>query len=629
MTQKWLANSVLAVWIATPLSSVAALASAPLSIVALTGQIAPGTGGARFSSLSGASMNTLGDLVFRAGLTSEVAKTGIFLFSHGELTLVALEGQAAPDLPDRTFGQLGETAINDNGEIVFDSLIKGASRRTEAIFLKSNAGIRKVVDTDTSAPGTDGQRFLVLRLPTINNRGDIAFQADLSGTVPCGLFLVSAGAIQTVVLGDQPIGGTNQIFGTFNPYFSLNNLGDIVFASLFGGGANTVFLYSAGVLSPIVQGSEPVPNATLVLDAKYQPWINDSREVVFVNGDRGFLPNALLKWRDGRLEKIAMTGDRIPHFESTPIGNDLGDVQIDNHGVISLRVRLYLSVAESREFVFALQNNEWSLIAREGSYLDPLGVFDFLGAVRRSESGRVSFLSNMTSGVAGLYVAALGSYKIYFPQLADGRDTQGCWKTTLVLSTRTSTESSVTVRLFDNSGSPLTVGVSGETASQYSLTIPPFGVRTILSDGTGPSQQGWALVESSERLGGIAVYSYFDTVGRLVSEVGVPASVDLTYMSFFAEHDVDTYTGIAIANPHDAATDVVLTLTDGNHATVGTRNLSIPANGHAAMYVTQLFDGVSIPAGFRGTVEATSSRSVVGLTLRQRELIFTSLPVMP
>ena len=59
------------------------------------------------------------------------------------------------------------------------------------------------------------------------------------------------------------------------------------------------------------------------------------------------------------------------------------------------------------------------------------------------------------------------------------------------------------------------------------------------------------------------------------------------------------------------------------------RNLAIPANGHVAKYLTELFGAGELPQDFQGRLEVTSGSFLAGMALRQRELIFTAMPVIP
>src|SRR5438093_779752 len=86
----------------------------------LTGQIAPGTGEARFASLSQAAVNSRGDIAFHADLLRPAAgewgtfpTSGIFLMTGGNLRAVALSG------PKQRFMLNYGLSLNNRGDVVF------------------------------------------------------------------------------------------------------------------------------------------------------------------------------------------------------------------------------------------------------------------------------------------------------------------------------------------------------------------------------------------------------------------------------------------------------------------------------------------------------------------------------
>src|SRR5205823_413444 len=91
--------------------------------VVLSGQPVPGTAGGIFTGVSGASVNTSGDMVFRASLDVHgVQGVGIYRISEGVVSPVAVSGQPLPDGSGRSFGgSLEWPAINNSGDIVFTS----------------------------------------------------------------------------------------------------------------------------------------------------------------------------------------------------------------------------------------------------------------------------------------------------------------------------------------------------------------------------------------------------------------------------------------------------------------------------------------------------------------------------
>jgi hypothetical protein len=118
-----------------------------------------------------------------------------------------------------------------------------------------------------------------------------------------------------------------------------------------------------------------------------------------------------------------------------------------------------------------------------------------------------------------------------------------------------------------------------------------------------------------------------------VAQAGVPSAPQTTAAQMFAEVaslPLNRNTGVAIVNRNTAATTVTLNLTtiDGSSFTART---TIPANGHVAKFVNELFSG--LPTDFQGQLTVTSNVPVAPLTLRlttnQRgDSILSTLPVV-
>src|SRR5262249_37191396 len=137
-----------------------------------------------------------------------------------------------------------------------------------------------------------------------------------------------------------------------------------------------------------------------------------------------------------------------------------------------------------------------------------------------------------------------------------------------------------------------------------------------------------ASLQADQSVSGLAIFRFFSTAGNFIDEVGAPATVPLRSMSVFVQAGPSTSTGIALANPNRDSTDVTLILRDSNSTEIARASVTLPPNGHLAKYAGELFQS-TLPTNFQGKIEVVSSQPVIGLTLRQQESIFTSLPVIP
>ena len=126
-------------------------ATGALQVVALEGEDAPGIPVANFLEFSDSqvAINSAGETAFNAILEGFAIGPGndqaIYLEKNGQLELVAQRGTNAPDTPtDVRFGDFDQFAINNSGQMVFQTLLIGAgtdATNNSAIFTRSNGQI--------------------------------------------------------------------------------------------------------------------------------------------------------------------------------------------------------------------------------------------------------------------------------------------------------------------------------------------------------------------------------------------------------------------------------------------------------------------------------------------------------
>lgn len=616
-------------WMAVLLapSSVGAAARSDVRPVVLVGQVAPGTGEARFASLGAPALNAAGDLAFHAGLTGGNASSGIFKVSGGVLEPVVLQGDALPDFSGRRFQQLGGPGINAAGDLVF--LASFTPVGDYGLFGSFDGTLRKIFDSQASVPGAPGQAFTYYRNAQINDRGDIAFYADLSsgGAARSGIFMVSRGVLRNIVMnveGSSP----------FATDVALNNRGDLVFPS-----NNGLMLYSEGQLTTLAFAGQSIPDSAFVVRAD-KPRIDDERNVVFLNSSiacgRGCftVPNAIVRVREGSLEKIAMLGEALSGLEGAVIGS-LSDTEPQiNRSAIMFEGQVR-SGGINTKVVAALQGSTWSVAAREDEFIDGIGVTDTIGFPRTDPQGSsVAYIASTKNGstfsqYAGIYLTALAAtpYSLYFPHVADGGGAGG-WRTTFTLANRSATASSATVNFYDGQGLPLNVRVAGQMGSQFQVSIPSFGVAQIKTEAEGALKTGWAVVQAEEPVSGLALFTWGSSSADFVDEVGVPAAVPLRSMSAFAQAGPGTATGIAIANPNAGPVNATLVLRNSDAQELARATLTLAGMGQIARYLHEIFPALG-QTEFTGKIDISSPQPLVALALRQRENTFTSLPVIP
>jgi hypothetical protein len=152
---------------------------------------------------------------------------------------------------------------------------------------------------------------------------------------------------------------------------------------------------------------------------------------------------------------------------------------------------------------------------------------------------------------------------------------------------------------------------------------------------TGTSQTpvtGYAsilLTSGSSAPSGSAIFQ-FRQGNILVTEAAVPASVTLLSGRVYAEMNDVVNTGLAIANANNQPANLSFYFTDSAGNSGGNGMITVPANGHSAMFLSQApFNGSS---PFTGTFTFSSSVPVSvialrGLTNERNEFLITTLLV--
>ena len=152
-------------------------------------------GGFFFGTFFTPDINDAGDVLFFCDVNGGSSRRALFLYrgATGEIVKVAAIGDPSP--LGGTFGAVGSGSINNNGKIVF--LASAVGTLNSDIFMWDNGVVTKVAAVGDPAPGggtysvlgtesagfQDGTNIPVGPLPDINDSGQIAFRAIVSGGI--------------------------------------------------------------------------------------------------------------------------------------------------------------------------------------------------------------------------------------------------------------------------------------------------------------------------------------------------------------------------------------------------------------------------------------------------------------
>ncbi|MGH9827236.1 MAG: DUF7453 family protein, partial [Blastocatellia bacterium] len=303
----------------------------------------------RFSAFVDANINNSGQVALSLGTANNNGKLIILLFSNGQLSKIAAEGDQSP--AGTVFGGdcgFGPPSINDNGDIAFygcsDPDAQG--RIFNGVYAYSGGVLRTVLKSGDPSPlgGTIGLIFANGQPVSINNNGDVLFTGAQTDAEPIplqrsGLFIAKHdGTVIKVELGGDlmPSGSTaapNSVgFGT------LNNNGQVAFSLLLTGKPKAgIFLYSDNHTQTVALHGQRTPLGGMFdfLGSVTDPRIvvNDAGAVGFktrvANGPRD---EAIFLASPKAMVEVAAVGDILPTGE--PI-SAISSFSLNNQGQVA------------------------------------------------------------------------------------------------------------------------------------------------------------------------------------------------------------------------------------------------------------------------------------------------------
>ena len=223
------------------------------------------------------------------------------------------------------------------------------------------------------------------------------------------------------------------------------------------------------------------------------------------------------------------------------------------------------------------------------------------------------------------------SDSIVFPHIGAGVGGSVILSTQIVLINPSRERLTGEIRLTASDGMPLQGALGGMAGSKFPYELEPDGTFQTTLTSSQALVTGYAVVsleQGSVLPVGTAIFQFRDDGGSLVSEAGVGATPPTTRTRIFVDTNM-TQTGVAIASPGNDASTVTFELLDRNGFSIDSDDREVPAAGHLARFVDELF---ALPLGFTGLIEIRSQVPIVPITLklttnRRGDSILTTLPV--
>lgn len=213
---------------------------------------------------------------------------------------------------------------------------------------------------------------------------------------------------------------------------------------------------------------------------------------------------------------------------------------------------------------------------------------------------------------------------LYFPQLADGGDGTQQWQTTFIFTNPNSTwTAQCEVRLLADDGSPLVIDLGSGSVSQFQLSVPPQGRRTLISRMVSRTiLSGWAKAACTLPVQATVLFRALEN-GKPQVEISAPSASPSAVFRSAANGSL----GIAIANVYiNASLDVTVTAFDNDGRRVQSNSLRLCPSCHRSF---NLSDFMSLPSSFEGSILIESSRIMEGFvawTLNAERGLLSSLP---
>jgi len=217
--------------------------------------VTPAPGGGVFRGVQGARISNQGHIAF-GGLvdTPGGPAPGVFeVAPDGVIRAIARPGD---QLPGGTALSAAFPALNDRGDVAFEAVLTGDRGSSLYLWHADSGTVELLVRSGDTAPG--GGFVQSARRPELNIQGNVLFAGDLT-TPPrrlrtLGLFLrTAAGTVAVARPGDlMPDGARMLTVGRVGSPYSLNEAGEITFAANFNL-YTAVYRKSRGELSPVAR----------------------------------------------------------------------------------------------------------------------------------------------------------------------------------------------------------------------------------------------------------------------------------------------------------------------------------------------------------------------------------------
>ena len=178
--------------------------------------------------------NARGTIAYQASVIGATATQGVFCTEGGNTVVIASDAGPAPT--GGTFTSLFTPAMNDRGQVAFETEMTGGPANF-AILRGDGITLTPVFVANQIAPG--GATFQDFGDPLINKHGRVVAVASLAnGASGAGLFIGDGTDAAAIALDGQPAPKGGSYSASFDTPLTINDRGEVAFSARLKGGTS-------------------------------------------------------------------------------------------------------------------------------------------------------------------------------------------------------------------------------------------------------------------------------------------------------------------------------------------------------------------------------------------------------
>jgi hypothetical protein len=365
-----------------------------------------GPNGIIFLQIVNAAINNAGQIAFESLILGNCCGNGVFLLSNNTISQIMVPGQASPD--GDTFSHSGAFALamNASGQVLFASRLL---QHTDAIYLSSGTQLARVAGQGD--PVNRDPKFSFPFAFGVSNADD-ALALDETFPGGEGLFSAHRHPPDKATLDahmSQSVGNDGVITTGFFENFPMNGAGQVVMNTDLSSGLSALLLNSGGTLTELVRASfrgngDPSPGGGTLFGVR-QSSINNLGQVLFA----GFSSNNSGLYLIANGQTTLAIDDNTPLPDGSGRFGSLSSNALNDNGDIAFFAQSFPSL----NGIYVLSNNQFTTLARDGGPAPGGGSFSLpfpdprLGPVI-GDNGSVAFASDLSTGGRGVFLFSQG-----------------------------------------------------------------------------------------------------------------------------------------------------------------------------------------------------------------------------